>query len=389
MNVYRAEQIRNVALIAHGGSGKTSLVDVALYDTGAVTRIGRTDEGSSISDSDPDEIKRRMSINLTVVPVEWKNSKITFLDTPGYADFVGEVMAGLRAADAAVVVVSADKGAEVGTELVWRHADEHELPRLVFVNKLDRENTSYERALESLRSHFGASLAPLTIPIGEQSGLSGVLDLVSGKAYIFAGDKVTPTEVPAELTAAAARYREQLVEAAVENNDDLMAKYLEGEEVSEAELRRAIKQGVAANALVPVLAGSFGKNIGVQPLLDLAPIPPVPRPLSSSRPSSTHKRANRRCSAPIAAPSKRIRTRTTSTRARTSAWARRPACGASSRSRWPRCPPATSAWWSSSPIRIRATHWARRMPSRCHRFTRPSRSIQQPSHPRRRVTWTS
>src|SRR5260221_10788279 len=209
-----------------------------------------------------------MSINMSVGPVECKNSKVTFLDTPGYADFVGEVMEGLRAADAAVVVVSADKGAEVGTELVWRNADEHELPRLVFVNKLDRENTSYERALESLRSHFGASLAPLTIPIGEQSGLFGVLDLVSGKAYTFAGDKVTPTEVPAELTATAARYREQLVEAAVENDDDLMAKYLEGEEISEAELRRAIKQGVAAGALVPVLAGSVAKNIGVQPLLD-------------------------------------------------------------------------------------------------------------------------
>src|SRR5258705_3391178 len=126
MNVYRAEQIRNVALIADGVSGKTSLVDVALYDTGAVTRIGRTDEGSSISDSDPDEIKRRMSINLTVVPVEWKNSKITFLDTPGYADFVGEVMAGLRAADAAVGVVSADKGGGGVTGVVLRHADRHE-----------------------------------------------------------------------------------------------------------------------------------------------------------------------------------------------------------------------------------------------------------------------
>ncbi|MGZ3675298.1 MAG: GTP-binding protein, partial [Ktedonobacterales bacterium] len=141
MNVYRAEQIRNVALIAHGGSGKTSLVDAALYDSGAVTRIGKVDEGSSISDVDPDEIKRRMSINLTVVPVEWKSTKINLLDTPGYADFVGEVMAGLRVADAAVVVVSADKGAEVGTELVWRDADEYGLPRLAFVNKLDRENT--------------------------------------------------------------------------------------------------------------------------------------------------------------------------------------------------------------------------------------------------------
>src|SRR5260370_6140578 len=201
-----------------------------------------------------------MSISLTVVPVEGEDSKTHFTVTPGYADFVGEVMGGMRAADAAVVVVSADKGAEVGTELVWRHADEHALPRLVFVNKLDRENTSYERALESLRSHFGASLAPLTIPIGEQSGLSGVLDLVSGKAYTFAGDKLTPTELPPELTAAPPRYREQLVEAAVENDDDLIAKYLEGEEVSEAELRRAINQGVAANALVLGLARSLRKN---------------------------------------------------------------------------------------------------------------------------------
>ncbi|HEV2404215.1 MAG TPA: GTP-binding protein, partial [Ktedonobacterales bacterium] len=141
MNVYRAEQIRNVALIAHGGSGKTSLVDAALYDAGVVTRIGRVDEGSSVSDTDPDEIKRRMSINLTVVPLEWRGSKVNFLDTPGYADFVGEVMAGLRVADAAVVVISGEKGVEVGAELVWRYANQHELPRLVFVNRLDRDNT--------------------------------------------------------------------------------------------------------------------------------------------------------------------------------------------------------------------------------------------------------
>src|SRR5215467_12287542 len=144
MNVFRPDQIHNVAVIAHGSSGKTSLVDAALYDSGAVNRIGHVDEGSSVSDYDADEIKRRMSINLTVVPVEWNRSKINLLDTPGYADFVGEVMAGLRVADAALVVASAEKGVEVGTELVWRYADEHDLPRLVFVNKLDRENTSYE-----------------------------------------------------------------------------------------------------------------------------------------------------------------------------------------------------------------------------------------------------
>ena len=176
MNVYRAAQIRNVALISHGGAGKTSLVDTALFDAGAVTRIGKVEDATSISDTDADEIKRRMSINLTVIPVEWQGTKLNLLDTPGYADFVGEVMAGLRVADAALVVVTAEKGVEVGTELVWRHADEHQLPRMVFINKLDRENTSFERALQSLRAHFGQKVVPLQIPIGEQAGFSGVVE---------------------------------------------------------------------------------------------------------------------------------------------------------------------------------------------------------------------
>ncbi len=268
MNVYLAEQIRNVALIAHGGSGKTSVVDAALYDSGAANRIGRVDEGTSVSDSDPDEIKRRMSINLTVIPTEWRHAKINFLDTPGYADFVGDVMAALRVADAAVVVVSADKGAEIGTELVWKYANQNQLPRLVFVNKLDRDNTSYQKALESLRSHFGARLVPLTIPIGEQSALSGVVDLVSGKAYTFSGNRAMPAEVPEDLAATVAGYREQLVETAVESDDELMAKYLDGEELKESELREVIKKGVATSSLVPVLAGSTSLNIGIQPLLD-------------------------------------------------------------------------------------------------------------------------
>jgi elongation factor G len=268
MKVYRADQIRNVALIAHGGSGKTSLVDAAAFDAGAVTRLGRVDEGASISDTDPDEMKRHQSINLTVVPVEWRETKINLLDTPGYADFVGEVMAGLRVADAAVVVVTAEKGVEVGTELVWRYADEHNLPRMVLVNKLDRENTTFQRALDSLRAQFGQKVVPLQIPIGEQAGFTGVVDLVSGKAYTFADGKVSQTDMPANLADQAATYREQLVESAVESDDDLMNKYLEGEELSEAELRRAIKLGVVSNGLVPVALGAVGKNIGVQSLLD-------------------------------------------------------------------------------------------------------------------------
>lgn len=268
MKVYKAEQIRNVALISHGGAGKTSLVDVALYDTGAVTRIGKVDEGTSISDHDPDEIKRRMSINLTVIPVEWRDTKINVLDTPGYADFVGEVKAGLRVADAAVVVVTAEKGVEVGTELVWKYADELKLPRLVFVNKLDRENTSFGRALESLQAQFGNKVVPLQIPIGEQAGFKGVVNLVTRKAYTFDGTKVQEGPVPADLEAQVAQYREQLIESAVESDDDLMSKYLEGEELSQAEVERAVQASASSGALIPVLCGSVAKNIGVQSLLD-------------------------------------------------------------------------------------------------------------------------
>lgn len=268
MKVFRADQIRNVALIAHGGSGKTSLAEAALFNAGAISRIGRVDDGGSVSDYDADEIKRHMSISLTVLPLEWRQTKINLLDTPGYADFVGEVMSGLRVADAAVVVVSAEKGVEVGTELVWRYADDHNLPRMVFVNKLDRENTSFERALESLRGHFGQKVVPLQIPIGEQAGFTGVVDLVSNQAYSFADGKAIPADVPANLAESAAKYREQLLESAVESDDDLMNKYLEGGEVTEGELRHAITVGVASGGLVPVALGSAAKNVGIHALLD-------------------------------------------------------------------------------------------------------------------------
>src|SRR5579875_1792103 len=269
MKVYRAEQIRNVALISHVGSGKTSLVDAALYDSGAVSRLGRVDEGTSISDYDPDELKRRMSLNAKVLPVEWKNTKINFIDTPGYADFVGEVKAGLRVADAALVVVTAEKGVEVGTELVWQYADERNLPRMVLVNKLDRENTSFDQALESLRKQFGVKVVPLQIPIGEQAGFKGVIDLVTQKGYTFeGGNKVQEVSIPADLQNSLSSYREQLIESAVESDDDIMEKFLEGEELSDEEILTVIKKGTRTGQLVPVLCGSATKNIGVQTLLD-------------------------------------------------------------------------------------------------------------------------
>ncbi|HEX6555418.1 MAG TPA: elongation factor G [Ktedonobacteraceae bacterium] len=269
MKVYRAEQIRNVALISHVGAGKTSLVDAALFDSGAVTRQGKVDEGSSISDYDPDELKRHISLNAKVLPVEWKNHKINFIDTPGYADFVGEVKAGLRVADAALVVVTAEKGVEVGTELTWQYADERNLPRMVLINKLDRENTAFDTALKSLRDQFGLKVVPLQIPIGEQSSFRGVVDLVSQKGYTFeGGNKVQEIAIPAELQENIGSYREQLIESAVESDDEIMEKFLEGEELSDEEILSVIKKGTRSGQLIPVLCGAGSKNIGVQTLLD-------------------------------------------------------------------------------------------------------------------------
>jgi elongation factor G len=268
MKVYRAEQIRNVALISHVGAGKTSLVDAALYDSGAANRQGRVDEGNSLADYDPDEIKRRMTLNTKVLPVEWNDCKINFIDTPGYADFVGEVKAGLRVADAALVVVTAEKGVEVGTELTWQYADERNLPRIVLVNKLDRENTSFDTALESLRQQFGVKVVPLQIPIGEQAGFKGVVDLVTQKGYTFeGGNKIQEIPVPADLQDKISSYREQLIESAVESDDELMEKFLEGEELSDTEVLALVKTGTISGQLIPVLCASANKNIGVQTLL--------------------------------------------------------------------------------------------------------------------------
>jgi elongation factor G len=269
MKVYTAEHIRNVALISHVGSGKTSLIDAALYDSGAVTRQGKVDEGSSIGDHDPDELKRNMTLHAKALPVEWKNTKINFIDTPGYADFLGEVKAALRVADAAFVVVTAEKGVEVGTELTWKYANERNLPRMVLINKLDRENTSFDQALESLRKQFGLKVVPLQLPIGEQSGFKGVIDLVSQKAYTFeGGNKVQEVAIPAELQDRIGSYREQLIESAVESDDDIMEKFLEGEELSDEEILSVVKKGTRSGELIPVLCGSASKNVGVQTLLD-------------------------------------------------------------------------------------------------------------------------
>jgi elongation factor G len=266
MKEYKTDQIRNVVLLGHGGTGKTSLAEAALFASGAINRLGKVDDGTTTSDFEPDEVKRKQSISLALVPVEWAGAKINFIDTPGYADFVGEVRSGIRAADIGAVVVDAVSGLQVGTEVAWSNADRDRLPRIIVINRMDRENANFDQALGQLQARWGKKVAPLTLPIGAQDAFSGVVNVLDGKAYT--GDKGAPGEVPADMAAAVASAREQLVEAICEADDDLLGKYLEGEELGEEELTLALRKGIAAGVVCPVFATSAAKNIGVSKLLD-------------------------------------------------------------------------------------------------------------------------
>jgi elongation factor G len=266
MKPYDAAHVRNVGFFGHGGSGKTSLVEAALFRARAITRIGKVEEGSTTTDFDPDEQRRGMSISLAIAPLEWNEHKINILDAPGYADFFGEVDQALRAADAAVVVLDGVAGVELGTDLVWHEANRYNLPRIALVNKLERENASFARALDQLRSRFGAHVVALTIPIGQEHAFKGVVDVISRQAYLEGQDGASP--VPDEVMAQVDQSREALVEGVCENDDALLEKYLNGEDLAEEEVRDALRRAVSANRLVPVLCGSGHKQIGINTLLD-------------------------------------------------------------------------------------------------------------------------
>jgi elongation factor G len=260
MKSYSAEHIHNVALISHGGAGKTSLAEALLFLSGAINRLGRVEDGSTSSDHDPDEIKRHMSVSTSVIPVEWNDHKVNLLDTPGYADFFGEVVGALRVADAALVVIDTASGVQVGTELAWRRADDSNLPRAIYFNKMERENADYERALQDCRRAFGNKVVPLTVPLGREQSFQGAIDLVSMQAY---GDGKDPVALDAAARAEAEKYREMLIEAVAEVDDDLITKYLEGEALSEDEIRGALRTGVASGKVIPVLCGSATHLHGV------------------------------------------------------------------------------------------------------------------------------
>ena len=271
MKVYDAPNIRNVALVGHGGSGKTSLASALLFDAGAVNRMGRVDDGTTVTDFDPDEIERKISLQAAPAFCEWQKAKINLIDTPGYANFLSEARAGLRVVDAAVVVVDAVAGVEVQTEKVWGYTEEFGLARLIVINRMDRENASFERAFESVEKSFGRAALPVAIPIGQERGFRGVVDLVGQTAQLYASDasgKFQSGEIPAESQEAAKSWREKLVEMVAESNEDLMEEFFEKGTLSQEQLAKGLRHAVAAGRVYPVLPASALLNVGVAALLD-------------------------------------------------------------------------------------------------------------------------
>jgi len=266
MKEYTTEFIRNIALVSHGSGGKTMLAEAFLHFTGATTRLGKIDDGTTVSDYEEEEIRRKLSLYTSLLPVEYKDHKINVLDTPGYTDFIGEVISALRVADGALVLVDAVAGLEVGTEIAWGYCDTFKLPRFLVVNKLDRDNANFQKALASVQEFSETRLIPVQLPWGEKAAFKGVIDLITMKVY--AGDGKTAEEIPAELKPAADEARTKLVEAAAEGEDALLEKYLESGELSPEELMRGLKSIVRSGAYILVFCAAGAHEKGIAPLLD-------------------------------------------------------------------------------------------------------------------------
>ena len=264
MDQFVTGRIRNVMLLAHSGAGKTSLAEAMHFAAKAINRPGRVEDGNTVSDFEPEEQRRQTSLQLSIVPSVWKNTKINVIDTPGYADFLGETLSALRAADAAVLVVSAPSGVEVGAEIAWQRLRSLGKPIIVFINKMDREHADYDSVMEQVRSQMGRECAALDLPIGAESSLSGVVGLIGGS-------------IPSDLEAAAAAAKDLLAESVAETDDDLTLKFLDDGGLTDEEIADGLHEGVRSGQVVPVLAGSSTTGVGVEELLD-AIVSYVPSP---------------------------------------------------------------------------------------------------------------
>ena len=269
MKEYTTEYLRNIALVGHGGSGKTMMAEAFLHTTGTSTRLGKVEDGTTLSDYDDEEIRRKISLYTSVLPVEYRDHKINLLDAPGFTDFVGEMISALSIADGTIILVDSVAGIEVGTELAWNYAEQFGLPRFLVINKMDRENANFDKAyasIESFASSAGKRLIKVQIPFGEKLDFKGVIDLIHMKAYI--GDGKSASEIPASFQEAVNEARQTLIEAAAEGEDALLEKYLETGELSGEELLRGLKDVVLSGAFIPVFLSAAGHEKGIMPLLD-------------------------------------------------------------------------------------------------------------------------
>jgi elongation factor G len=275
MKEYTTDSIRNIALVSHSSAGKTMLAEAFLHFTGATTRLGKIQDGTTISDFEDEEIRRGISLSTAIIPIEYKDHKLNFLDTPGYNDFVGEMISALRVSDGALVVVDSVAGAEVGTEIAWNYCDQFDIPRFVLINKMDRDNADFRKALDSVQELSDVRLLPIQLPWGEKQDFKGVIDLLTMKAY--SGNGETATDIPPELNDEAEAARSELIEAAAEGEDELLMKYLEGEVLDAQEIIRGLASVFTAQSYLPVFIVSGTAEIGLAPLLgaiiDLMPSP--------------------------------------------------------------------------------------------------------------------
>ncbi len=280
MKEYISTNLRNVAIVGHGKSGKTSIAEACLFNTGAAKRLGKVDDGTTTTDYEPEEVKRKLSIGTALAACEWQDYKLNLLDTPGYPDFVGEVKGALQAADSALVVISATSGIEVETEKVWQYAESMDLPRAFFVNKMDREHADFAGVVEELRVRFGTGVVPIQLPIGKEAAFQGVVDLLALHIRLKERDEnncIVVEEIPEYMTNEVEEARQKLIEAVAEFNNELLEKYIEGVEIAEEEVAAALIEGIQAGKIFPVLCGSAMRNVGMHKLLnDIVEYLPAP-----------------------------------------------------------------------------------------------------------------
>ncbi len=266
MKDYKTENLRNIVLIGHGGSGKTTIAEAMLFNTGVLDRFGKVDDGTATTDFDPEEIKRKISISAATAPCDMNDVRINVIDTPGYFDFVGEVIAPLKVSDGAVITVDSVSGVEVGVEKAWDSVDEAKMPTIFFINKMDRENSNFSKVVNQLREVFGNKIVPIMIPIGAEANFKGVIDLIDMKAILSENNKCIDADIPSGFESQIDEYRAMIIEAVAQTDETLMEKYFGGEELTSDEILMGFRLGVVSGDVIPVLCGAASKNLGIQSL---------------------------------------------------------------------------------------------------------------------------